>query len=92
MLTYSIADSAGLDSGGKTRLLFEDADGNAYLDFRATSVTGNMPVMLEAGDYTLTLEYDYGYDDSHPAPVEIGFSITKLGFAYPFAEQTGSAA
>jgi hypothetical protein len=92
MLTYSIADSTALDSGGKTRLLFEDADKNAYLDFRATSVTGNMPVTLEAGEYTLTFEYDYGYDDAHPAQVEISFSITKFGFAYPFAEQTGSAA
>jgi membrane protease YdiL (CAAX protease family) len=92
MLSYSIIDEMGEDADGRTRVLFEGADGTVYTDFKAKTIVGSMPLTLESGEYSLTFAFEYGYDDAHPASVELGFSITRFGFAYPITEQSGLAA
>ncbi len=88
MLSYSITDPKGDDADGRTHVLMEGADGTVYTDFKANTVFGNTPLSLESGEYTLTFEYEYGYDEAHSEPIEISFSLSKLGFSLPNASAT----
>jgi membrane protease YdiL (CAAX protease family) len=90
MLTYQIAGKNNTDDNGQTTISFTGSDGRIYLHLSAGGIFGNMPVQLDAGNYTLTFNYDYKYDEGREQEVEINFKIVSLDPQSPFAIEPGA--